>query len=1434
MDVSKNQSKQSLAFSRAETLISGENGAPFKSLCDEAIDEFLADLNPEDHKKNPFVQEVLERRKRQASESDEEEEDQIEQMQKCIEKLERQKKECRAYRILEKIGPFLDGLGKLTKTCESVLSASPFGVAIAFSGVRVVLEHAVSVQGALSEVLDALEEIAPDLKCYELIASSQQDSPDIAQAIKRAYKRILSFWCLAAGTLSKNYLKITVLTILKALKPVIQDFRDQIRQDSAKVQNMLAATRAAQDTSEQLRQLRRDIAEWIRGSKDATVLDHEADLRARRQRCTEGTCTWILEDNRFKTWRDAKHNTVLWYNAPPGTGKSIMASVVVDHLQKQPDSEVIYFFYTFSESSKRHGLGGFRSLALQLLTTFKYTPDALKWKYGQAVQQLKYELTNVDYDLIAEVLRILLDLTPQTYIVVDGLDECLKEDPMFFSTLIDLLGSRTNGTSKWFFSSCDISSMRTTMTSVGAQEIQPDFEAVSRDIHTYLKAEDICMIHSTNWIDEHEQNFLYARLRCEIVKGRGYTTREEISEALETFPKGLDSCYLKALERIAGRSVPEQNLAKRVFRILITSEKPVTVDELLNALAIHPSAKDHSSRRGPMGGFSMVEDICNPLIIKESTQDSQVVKLYHKSVKDFLLNTADKYSIDERLRGFLIDELLAEEEIGMACLTYLSYERYTKPLDLKALLSTSEMPEEHAFLRYAATFWYSHLWETKPSPAVMKVVEDFLKSPAFWTCIYVQSHVSPHLFARYNRQEGTNCRYVPTMGRMKDPSALFALPLPQWMVNWPSADSVSLDRSFCAFVQDWGELLTKSPDHLDKTVPLTLFEPGCHLTAPGKHPKVRAKYSSKVLGLTPGLLLADASFATKKGKEGRTLQLRIIREEGQVPNLKARVYKIAIFPKPKILGETLHTLPHQTGERGWLNTLVRGKRLGEDLVQAWRVDPQNLSIRRGFQGLSTEQLVPKEVSRDLGLEEQGNGFWRVVQMTIATEPNRGDASPITRLWHLRWVPLEENEDHCHVIKTKSSAISDTDSDSNTETDSDTDTDSDSDSDSGSDSDETQRDSADESDTQVDSDPGPHEPHRDCLIASSDFGVPVWRSIRTDHTLWSNLISARHPTLPIIAVSYKHGQIDVMDDSTGLSTSVEITEGESKIYPATSRELQFSPCGNYLHLLAINFSPTAVHTECSAKMWTYTFTHEAPSTYSFESYGNGPSADKTYRFAELLSTLPTPFAMAYWTAQNVVVALPPVTYNPKIARISLAIPKIPESADTQLPLAVSTLSSSIFFPSTAIFRQPHLMYCDGGSAKEDSYLYLVLDSSAIAFGGPRTKPSDGPGQGHVSEEALDPSQDKEPFTSPPAALRWKISGTGEVNEKGEDYDAEEILKERQTWRTWMDEDEISEDIRSGRTAADEVRILRGDFVGKKYNVPFRSGLDWTRQGFLSCA
>jgi hypothetical protein len=97
---------------------------------------------------------------------------------------------------------------------------------------------------------------------------------------------------------------------------------------------------------------------------DRIRVAHDLEENLRRRQAE--TCTWIYDDSRFQAWRDAKHSTTLWYNSPPGTGKSVLASTIIDYLPKD-NKNVAYFFYSFSKGQRRRSVQGLRSLALQLL-----------------------------------------------------------------------------------------------------------------------------------------------------------------------------------------------------------------------------------------------------------------------------------------------------------------------------------------------------------------------------------------------------------------------------------------------------------------------------------------------------------------------------------------------------------------------------------------------------------------------------------------------------------------------------------------------------------------------------------------------------------------------------------------------------------------------------------------------------------------------------------------------------------------------------------------------------------------------------------------------------------------------------------------------------------------------------------------------------------
>lgn len=136
-----------------------------------------------------------------------------------------------------------------------------------------------------------------------------------------------------------------------------------------------------------------------------------------------------------------------------------------------------------------------------------------------------------------------------------------------------------------------------------------------------------------------------------------------------------------------------------------------------------------------------------------------------------------------------------------------------------------------------------------------------------------------------------------------------------------------------------------------------------------------------------------------------------------------------------------------------------------------------------------------------------------------------------------------------------------------------------------------------------------------------------------------------------------------------------------------------------------------------------------------------------------------------------------------------------SGISDVPAEVMTLRDSIFFPSPTMTASPILLYRQRLSSK-DHELFLCLTYRQ------------GPGE--------EKSKDKDKRMRPPSPviIRWKIPhGDG--------------------WRVWdSTRDEQSDSLRCGFAS----RSLRGVFVDgdKRFHVPIRSGLNWTRKAFLSCA
>lgn len=221
-----------------------------------------------------------------------------------------------------------------------------------------------------------------------------------------------------------------------------------------------------------------------------------------------------------------------------------------------------YFFYSFSDHSRKKATAGPQALSLQLLNILKTGPpdrvvELYKDEMAQHVQYMRHRQHAI------EVLCQLLEGC-NVYLIVDGLDECLEDKEM--RDIMKMIVSATGyGTTKWFFTSCKDMEIQQMMEGLNAIETQSP-ETLSAEIKLFLADGLKHISWAADQIDIYmeysESSFLYAKLMLDMLCGDGVTCDDEIRQALNEFPKGLTGYYVRSLLKLCSKSEKQQLLVK--------------------------------------------------------------------------------------------------------------------------------------------------------------------------------------------------------------------------------------------------------------------------------------------------------------------------------------------------------------------------------------------------------------------------------------------------------------------------------------------------------------------------------------------------------------------------------------------------------------------------------------------------------------------------------------------------------------------------------------------------------------------------------------------------------------------------------------------------------------------------------------------------------
>ncbi|KAL1620168.1 hypothetical protein SLS56_009797, partial [Neofusicoccum ribis] len=210
--------------------------------------------------------------------------------------------------------------------------------------------------------------------------------------------------------------------------------------------------------------------------KEFCTIDPDTFLRKHLAARHQGTGTWFLESIQFQQFL-SDQNSKLWLYGIPGAGKSVMSSIVIDHVNKAwtPGTATAFFFCDYGNKDTQILYNILGSIAKQLaIQNTQALSDMVDFHENNGIP--------ADHDRDEEpLLNLIRDMSSHftsAVVIIDGLDECFHDRSRVVDGVARL--SSSGGSLKTLFTSRDESDIRDCLK--GFQEV------VASELGSRLKA----------------------------------------------------------------------------------------------------------------------------------------------------------------------------------------------------------------------------------------------------------------------------------------------------------------------------------------------------------------------------------------------------------------------------------------------------------------------------------------------------------------------------------------------------------------------------------------------------------------------------------------------------------------------------------------------------------------------------------------------------------------------------------------------------------------------------------------------------------------------------------------------------------------------------------------------------------------------------------
>ncbi|KAI5812094.1 hypothetical protein BZA77DRAFT_221884, partial [Pyronema omphalodes] len=330
-----------------------------------------------------------------------------------------------------------------------------------------------------------------------------------------------------------------------------------------------------------------------------------------QQKRIEGTGDWFLQQPEFEKWRDGKltsdgdFNPVLVCYGMPGAGKSVICSLVFDHLNKkfkfstEENVCVVCLYCDYRDQKDQTPVNMVGVLLKQVIARL----DKLGLLPPDTISTLREHLDEQKNIDLQEACRLLMETVKQIqkfYVCIDALDECNVHHRIQLVQSLEKISSeyslqtslRIFFTARPHIGLKDIMKYNPRLGPVEYLCLRAQSDDIRKYISYIIKKDDNgdCMTDELRRqildriVDNSDGMFLLPVLQIQTVLDQATISKRRT--ALFSMPTKLETAFESTIERIRNQKSERSHQGLEVLKWIFLAQRPLTVMELRHALSV--------------------------------------------------------------------------------------------------------------------------------------------------------------------------------------------------------------------------------------------------------------------------------------------------------------------------------------------------------------------------------------------------------------------------------------------------------------------------------------------------------------------------------------------------------------------------------------------------------------------------------------------------------------------------------------------------------------------------------------------------------------------------------------------------------------------------------------------------------------------------------